>query len=135
MATDLGANVVRLEGVDRAKYHAAAVFSSNYVVSIAAAAERIWEQSGLPREAARPALAPLLLGAAQNIAERELARALTGPVARGDIATIERHLAALDDADLDDLYRRLARELLRLDLGHSPELSSQLQAVLRGNAS
>lgn len=130
MATSLGADVVRLEGVDRAKYHAAAVFVSNYVVSLVAAAERVWEQSGLLKAAARPALAPLLVGAAQNVAEHELAEALTGPVARGDIATVERHLAALDDPSLRVLYSRLASELLTLDLHHSPEVSSRLLALL-----
>jgi predicted short-subunit dehydrogenase-like oxidoreductase (DUF2520 family) len=130
IASDLGAGVVRLEGVDRAGYHAAAVFVSNYVVSLAAAAERVWEQSGLPREAAREALAPLLLGAAQNVGAHELAEALTGPVARGDLATIERHLGALDDGPLRELYRGLAAQLLSLDLQHPPEVSSRLRALL-----
>jgi predicted short-subunit dehydrogenase-like oxidoreductase (DUF2520 family) len=135
VARDLGATPVRLEGVDRALYHAAAVFASNYVVSLMAAAARTWEQAGLPLEAARPALAPLLLGAAGNIEAHELPEALTGPVARGDIATVQRHLAALDDASLRALYRGLAAELLRLPLGHSPEVASRLEALLREDAS
>jgi predicted short-subunit dehydrogenase-like oxidoreductase (DUF2520 family) len=130
IARDLGSKAVRLEGIDRAKYHAAAVFASNYVVSLFAAAEEVWEQAGLPRASARPALAPLLLGAAENAAGRELADALTGPVARGDIATIERHLAALEGPGVQDLYRRLALELLTLDLGHTPEVLSRLRAAL-----
>jgi predicted short-subunit dehydrogenase-like oxidoreductase (DUF2520 family) len=135
IARALGAHVVRLEGIDRAKYHAAAVFASNYVVSLMAAAAEVWKQSGLPRDAARSALAPLLLGAAQNIGTRELAEALTGPVARGDIATVERHLAALDDLELRELYRRLGAELLALELHHPPEVSAQLRALLGVDAS
>ncbi len=131
IAGELGAGVVRLEGVDRARYHAAAVFASNYVVALAAAAQRAWELAGLPAQQARSALAPLMRGAAENVAERATAEALTGPVARGDAATIERHLAALDgEPHLSALYRRLGAELLRLDLGHAPEAAAQLRALL-----
>jgi predicted short-subunit dehydrogenase-like oxidoreductase (DUF2520 family) len=138
IAHDLGSAVVRLEGVDRARYHAAAVFASNYAVALASAAGRAWELAGLPAEQARGALAPLLLGAATNIADRDLADALTGPVARGDIATVERHLAALDartddDPELAALYRRLGAQLLTLDLGHSPETTERLRELFKGD--
>jgi predicted short-subunit dehydrogenase-like oxidoreductase (DUF2520 family) len=135
IAGDLGADVVRLEGIDRARYHAAAVFVSNYVVSLMASAAQAWEQAGLPQAAARAALAPLLLGAAKNVAEHELAEALTGPVTRGDVATVERHLAALEDPQLRELYRRLGAELLTLGLHHTPEVSAQLRALLGIDAS
>ncbi|MEE8337412.1 MAG: DUF2520 domain-containing protein [Dehalococcoidia bacterium] len=130
IATDLGASVLRLEGVDRARYHAAAVFASNYAVALAAAARRAWELAGLPGDRARAALAPLMLGAAQNIAGDELAAALTGPVARGDAATVERHLAALDgDPALAALYRRLGAELLALDLDHPADVAARLREL------
>lgn len=117
IARDLSATPLRLEGVDRALYHAAAVFSSNDVVALMAAAARAWEAAGLPREAARSALAPLLLGTARNIEARPLEQALTGPVARGDIETVRRHLEALSaHRDLHALYRALGRELLGLPL-------------------
>ncbi|MCC7365669.1 MAG: DUF2520 domain-containing protein [Dehalococcoidia bacterium] len=111
----LGARPLRLEGVDRALYHAAAVFVSNDVIALAAAAGRAWTMAGLPAGLAREALASLLTAVAANIATRELPDALTGPVARGDTATVERHLAALAaDPALRELYRGLAQELLRL---------------------
>ncbi len=131
VARALGANVVRLDGVDRALYHASAILASNDVVALAAAATRAWTLAGLPREAARAALGPLLLGVAGNVAKRELTEALTGPLARGDIGTVERHLVALSaDPALQDLYRRLAGELLRLPLGHTSEVSERLYALL-----
>lgn len=131
IARDLGADTIRLEGVDRAMYHAAAVFASNYVASVMSAAARVWAQSGLPAGAARPALVPLLLGSAHNIAARELRDALTGPIARGDLATVERHLGTLaEDDDLYELYRRLGAELLTLDLGHAAEVAAGLCALL-----
>ena len=67
LASDLGASVVRLEGVDRGLYHAAAVFSSNYTVAVAAAAQHAWTLAGLPVEQAQSALSPLQLAAARNV--------------------------------------------------------------------
>ena len=129
---DLGGRVLRLEGVDRALYHAAAVLVSNDVVALMAAATRAWEQAGLPVTEAREALAPLLLAAASNVARLPLERALTGPIARGDTATVQGHLEALaGDANLSATYRALGRELLRLDLGHTPEIRAALTALLR----
>lgn len=130
MAADLGARTVRLEGVDRALYHAAAALVSNDLVALVAAASRTWEAAGLPREAAREALAPLILGAARNIEAQPLERALTGPVARGDVATVARHLAALAAIpDLALLYRALGRELLRLPLAIDAVARDALEAM------
>ena len=138
LAGDLGASVVRLEGVDRGLYHAAAVFSSNYTVAVAAAAQRAWTLAGLPTEQAQSALSPLQLAASRNVAGNDLVDALTGPIARGDIATVERQLSALDaldagadaGAELGRLYRQLGSELLRLELGHAPDVLERLRSLL-----
>lgn len=132
IAGDLGAWTVRLAGVDRARYHAAAVLVSNDVAALMAAGTRAWAQAGLPEDAAREALAPLLFAAASNVARLPLAQALTGPIARGDTETVARHLEALaGDPDLVGVYRALGRELLRLDLGHSAAVHETLRALLR----
>jgi predicted short-subunit dehydrogenase-like oxidoreductase (DUF2520 family) len=131
IARALRATPFSLAGVDRAAYHAAAVFASNYAVALHAAAAQVWQAAGLPLATARVALAPLTLGAAQAIAEHDLAQALTGPVARGDLTTIASHLQALSgDPDRAALYRALARELLRLPLGLTPEALSALTRLL-----
>lgn len=131
IARDLGATPLRLEGVDRALYHAAAVFSSNDVVALMAAAARTWEAAGLPREAARTALAPLLLGTARNIEARPLEQALTGPIARGDVGTVRRHLEALRaQPDLQALYQALGRELLGLPLALDEAARADLEGLL-----
>ena len=109
IAHDLGARPVRLEGVDRGLYHAAAVLASNDLIALAAAATRTWVRAGLPAALARDGLAPLLRAAAENVGSLPLEQALTGPVARGDVATVEQHLRALEaEPDLRELYRRLA---------------------------
>ncbi|HRC61685.1 MAG TPA: DUF2520 domain-containing protein [Dehalococcoidia bacterium] len=130
----LGASVVRLEGVDRAAYHAAAVFASNDVVALMAAAREAWTLAGLSAASARTSLVPLLLGAAQNVAEHDLRDALTGPVARGDVDTVRRHLAVLGDSELGALYRRLGAELLTLDLPHDAATSSALRDAFAAGA-
>lgn len=136
LAGALGAWTFRLEGVDRHLYHAAAVFMSNYVVALAAAGTRLWSLAGLPAEVGQEALSPLLLSAAANVANLPLRDALTGPVARGDLSTIQGHLDALASfPDLRELYRRLAAELLNVSLSHPTETNEQLNELLASSPS
>ena len=131
LARRLGATPFSLRGVDRAAYHAAAVFASNYVVALHAAAALAWQRAGLPEAAARAALLPLTRGAVDAIAEHELPDALTGPLQRGDVASLERHLAALaGDAQTEHLYRALACELLRLPLSLDAATRQRLLRLL-----
>ncbi|MCC6387747.1 MAG: DUF2520 domain-containing protein [Dehalococcoidia bacterium] len=114
MVTAMGARPFSLAGIDRAAYHAAAVFASNFVVALMAAAGRAWEAAGLPGEVVREALAPLLLASASNAAAKPSLAALSGPVARGDAGTVARQLEALaGEPDLRALYVALTRELTR----------------------
>ena len=137
LAADLGAGrTLRLEGVDRSCYHAAAVLASNDVVALAAASARAWALAGLPAAEAPRALGPLLSGAASAVAGLPpgagLEGALTGPLARGDLPTVARHLEALArEPSLQALYAALGRELLALPLPHPPETASGLSALLQ----
>ncbi len=131
MVTKLGARPFRLDGVDRRLYHATAVTVSNHVVALASAAGRLWALSGLPEQLAREALSPLLQAASANVGRMELASALTGPVARGDVATVEGHLLALAaDPELRELYRALSAELLRLPLSLEAGAARRLRELL-----
>jgi predicted short-subunit dehydrogenase-like oxidoreductase (DUF2520 family) len=128
----LGADPLSLAGVDRARYHAAAVLASNYVVALHAAAAAAWALAGLPEGSAREALAPLTQGAADAVRRLPLPDALTGPIARGDAATVARQLDALADApQLQELYRRLGAALLGLPLALAPEQRAALESALR----
>lgn len=133
LAERLGARPFSLRGVDRARYHAAAVFASNCVVALQAVAARIWRSAGLPPADAAFALSALTRGASLALTASSaveppapepsagFVRALTGPVVRGDSATVARHVAALQtDRSALDLYQRLTRELLSLPLPISP---------------
>jgi len=89
------------------------VFASNYFVVVEAVAQRLLRHAGLSDAEAWQALLPLVEGTLENLSRQEPMAALTGPVARGDAATIRRHLEALthDDAVL---YRALGRAALEL---------------------
>lgn len=109
VVADLGGRTIEVADGDRARYHAAAVVAANHVVALMGQVERLAAASGLP-------LAPfvdLARGALENCAEAGPAAALTGPVARGDWATVARHLAALDPSERP-AYRSMAVEAARL---------------------
>lgn len=132
MALRIGGSIIQLKGVNRARYHAAAIFVSNYVIALHGAATRIWESAGLAPESAQKALFPLTAGTVENLKQSTLNQALTGPIARGDTATIENQLAELSATpDLRDLYRELGAELLNLELGHSDATKSILEKLLK----
>ncbi|HKJ36155.1 MAG TPA: DUF2520 domain-containing protein, partial [Solirubrobacterales bacterium] len=73
-------------------YHAAASIASNFLIALEQSAVEVLDRAGVPD--GRELLAPLVLRTAANWSERG-AEALTGPIARGDTATVERHLEAL----------------------------------------
>jgi len=97
----------------KAAYHAGAVFASNYLVTALEVAERLLGAAGMPAEAARAARLPLARATLENVAALGPAAALTGPVARGDAATVRRHREAMDP-DQRRLYDALARATLAL---------------------
>lgn len=109
IARSLGMRPFELADSDRGRYHAAAVIASNHLVALLGQVERLAATSGVPFEA----FAPLVLGSVQNAFALGPAEALTGPVARGDLTTVEQHLRDLDPAERD-AYRSLAREAARL---------------------
>jgi predicted short-subunit dehydrogenase-like oxidoreductase (DUF2520 family) len=109
MAFDLGCRPIWIRPEDRALYHVAGVLASNYVVALVNAAAGLLEGQGLPRRRALEALLPLLRGAIENLDQRGAPGALTGPVARGDLGTIARHLDVLARRapELSAAYREL----------------------------
>lgn len=114
LARALGMVPFAIAGGAKALYHAAAVFASNYLVTCAAVGTRLLHAAGAPAEEAWPALRPLVEGALRNMLAAERPdEALTGPIARGDAATIERHVSALEVNDRA-LYRALGRATLAI---------------------
>ena len=95
MARAVGAVAFRLGEEHRVLYHAAATMASNYLVTLANVSENLLCAVGFPREAALPALLPLMRGAVDNLERQGSVAALTGPLSRGDTETVASHLSAL----------------------------------------
>ncbi|MEX2414174.1 MAG: DUF2520 domain-containing protein [Thermoleophilaceae bacterium] len=88
---------IEISDDDRAAYHAAASIASNFLVTLQSAAEELAAGAGLEPADARALLAPLVRGTVDNWAARGPRDALTGPVARGDDATVERQRRAVEE--------------------------------------
>lgn len=115
IARTLGGRAFRLRGEDKPLYHAACCVASNFLVALEAAAAGMLGEAGVGRATAARALFPLVQGTLQNVKELGWAKALTGPVARGDVRTVRRHLEALAGRPLDgEIYRALAKQALTL---------------------
>jgi len=130
----LGAHAVVLASRDLPLYHAGAVFVSNFVVALADLGRSLLVEAGVPAADALPALIPLMTSVVQNLAEVGLPGALTGPVERGDVASVERHLEVLRQRapHVVDLYRVLGRDVLRIALDKSPldaDVVARLEAL------
>jgi predicted short-subunit dehydrogenase-like oxidoreductase (DUF2520 family) len=112
----MGARAVFLEAENLPLYHAGAVLASNYVVALADMAQRLLVTAGVPQEQALPALIPLLMSVVQNLQQVGLPGALTGPVERGDVSSVEQHLRILEQRapELLELYRLVGLDVLRL---------------------
>ena len=106
LAVVLGLRPFELADSARTLYHAGAVFASNYIVTLQRAASLLFESAGAPPEA----LEPLMRRTIENGFE------LTGPISRGDWATVQAHRSAIqaERAELDHLYETLAGATLAL---------------------
>jgi predicted short-subunit dehydrogenase-like oxidoreductase (DUF2520 family) len=131
----LGGRWFTVDDDQRATYHAAACIASNHLVALLGQAERVGGSAGVPREA----FLDLVRSTVENVASRGPARALTGPAARGDRATIDRHRAALDPSELAaydamvDLARRLA-DTAPVLCGSSGPMHQQIRKERGGEA-
>ena len=105
----LGGRAFSVADRHRTEYHAAACIAANHLVALLGQVERIGAVAGVPFAA----YLDLVRGAVANVAELGPAAALTGPAARGDEATIARHLEAIDPSERP-AYRALADQARRL---------------------
>jgi predicted short-subunit dehydrogenase-like oxidoreductase (DUF2520 family) len=111
----LGGVVLALDSNQMAAYHAAAALASNYLVATIDAAAAVLASAGVAPEKAAQALVPLAEGSLRNIAAQGTTSGLTGPVRRGDVETVRRHLKTLQDKpELAEIYRALAKRAVEI---------------------
>jgi predicted short-subunit dehydrogenase-like oxidoreductase (DUF2520 family) len=96
---------------DRPLYHAAACVVSNYFVALLAMAEKMYGLLGLSEEEAKKAFWPLLTATMGNIDQKGVVSSLTGPIARGDLGTLKKHMESMETRipELLPLYKSLGQ--------------------------
>jgi predicted short-subunit dehydrogenase-like oxidoreductase (DUF2520 family) len=136
LARDLGAKPRGVAEADRVVYHAAAVLASNYLVALAGQAVELLETIGWSESEAVAGLIPLMRGALDEVNRRGPTAALTGPIRRGDVETVTRHLEALAGRPRTaDLYRMLGQIALEIAVraGLEPTAARRVNRALTRN--
>lgn len=135
LAGHLGARTLNIPAGQKAAYHVAAVFAANFPVALAAMGSDLLQSLGVAARSADGAVESLMRASVSNIDGGTPGEALTGPIARGDVATVRMHLAALRrDERLLGVYRRLSLATLPIAArnGVDPERLQEIEKALRG---
>lgn len=104
---------------NKVRYHAAAVFASNFIVALAEISTNLLAECGFG-ELEQQLFLPLMQTNLDNIMKNGVSKALTGPVERGDVATIKKHLSKLT-RDEHDIYQHLSRKLIEIAKVKNPQ--------------
>jgi predicted short-subunit dehydrogenase-like oxidoreductase (DUF2520 family) len=113
---DLGAEIFPIKKAAKPLYHALGSFSSPLLVATLVTAERVGRGAGLSASQTRRVMAPILRQTLKNYQEKGAAAAFSGPIKRGDINTVLRHLKELKRVPgASEVYRALVKSAL-LDL-------------------
>ena len=136
MAIALNGQCIELTANDKVLYHAAAVIACNYLVTLVKISTDLWKTFNVPAHQATKALMPLLQGTLNNVDNVGIPQCLTGPIARGDIGTINKHLNALEKVDPAVLstYCELGLQTIPIALGKgriNQKQAEELEAILK----
>ena len=116
----LGNTVRTISAKDKTLYHAAAVFVSNLPMVLTQIGTDILMRCGFDYNSALKALAPLIVGSANNAAAKGAVNALTGPVERGDAQTVKAHLDSISDSE-KEVYLLLTNKLVEIASVKNPD--------------
>jgi len=131
LVRDLGARGFELAASDKSAYHTAASIASNFLVTLVAEAQSLLETCQIDHDKALELLGPLIRASVDNVLRAGPNHALTGPIVRGDVKTVARHLHTLAErkAETVNLYCHLGESTLRL-AQHSGRLDKYRAAAL-----
>lgn len=135
IAASCGGHALAVDDARRAAWHAGAAHASNHVVAAVDQALELLGAAGVTRDDARAALVPLLASVVSHLADGPTDEALTGPVARGDVDVVRRHVEACRGlpADVGDAYRALCQRAVAIAERSgriAPEVAASLRAAL-----
>lgn len=134
---NIGGFPVFISNGQKPLYHAAACFASNYLVSLIHVVESIYQCVGIKKKDAKKAYLPLIYGCLKNIEKSGSILSLTGPIARGDLGTVKKHLRAIKSqlpeyfplySIMGSIAVDIARKKGTLERGKSQKLT----AILKG---
>jgi predicted short-subunit dehydrogenase-like oxidoreductase (DUF2520 family) len=126
----MGAEVFPIRKSAKVLYHALGSFSSPMIVATLVTAERVGKAAGLSKLQTRKVMAAILQQTLKNYLERGPAAAFSGPIKRGDLETVRRHLDELKSVpEAEKVYRALVRSALRdLPARHKDELAKLMKS-------
>ncbi|MBQ9014930.1 MAG: DUF2520 domain-containing protein [Firmicutes bacterium] len=110
-----------IDPASKTKYHLAAVYASNLICGLIGQASQLLQECGFAPEDALKALTPLIAGNVEHALAAGPVQALTGPVERGDVTTLQKHLSVCESEDDRQLYLLLSRKLLDMAKEKHPE--------------
>lgn len=129
--TGPGNTICRIPGAYKPKYHTAASILSNQVIAVLDTGFRLLEQCGFTREEARNAASALIRQNIENVIQQDCITALTGPIERNDIPTVQKHLNCLSAEDRQ-MYQTLGLKLLQIAEKKNPGQDYEtLRAMLK----
>jgi predicted short-subunit dehydrogenase-like oxidoreductase (DUF2520 family) len=131
----LGGRPIPIETHQKPLYHASAVVACNFLVTLVYLSYQLFEDIGIPQADAAQALLPLIKGTVNNIEHLGPVKALTGPIARGDVGVIRGHLEALKTVDprFTDIYRTISRLTVEVGIKKgtlSPERGEEILQIV-----
>lgn len=138
IADAMDGRCIEIKAEDKVAYHAAAVFACNYLVTLVKLATDLWHTFSIPPDRATEALLPLIRGTLHNIETIGIPGCLTGPIARGDTGTIEKHISKLEEKTpgLLSAYLEMGRQTVPIAVAKGKidaKQAEKLEAVLSGN--
>jgi len=128
---------MKLREEDKALYHASVCIACNFFYTLVEIASDLWKHFDISQDDAVHAMMPILKGTMNNIENVGFPACLTGPIARGDVGTIAKHLAALEERqpDLVALYKALGLKTIPIGIAKgtlSQQKADELRALMSG---
>ncbi len=134
IATDLGGRPFEIDPRSKVLYHAFGAFASPLVIALMSAMEQVAEAAGISREKAKEMMQPLLGETLNNYLRADAASAFSGPLVRGDVQTVRKHLTSLQQIpEAREVYVALAKAAIeRLPVKNKEALKKELTRAKKG---
>jgi predicted short-subunit dehydrogenase-like oxidoreductase (DUF2520 family) len=133
LVQELGGKPLSIDTQEKPLYHAAAVVACNFFVTLVYLSYQLFEAIGISQEDAAQALLPLIKGTVNNIENLGPVKALTGPIARGDVGVIKGHLEALKTVDprFTDIYCAISRLTVEVGIKKGTLIIEKAEEILQ----